>query len=452
MAGELAVVVLAAGQGTRMKSGRAKVLHEIAGRPMLHFPLAAAESLAPKRLLVVVGRDADDVRSAFEGRAEFVLQAEQNGTGHAVLQARDALAGFDGDVLLLYGDVPLLRAETLAALRDHKAATDAALVMLSARVPLPGRVVRDADGRVERIVETTDATPEELAIEEGNTGVYLVSAGLLWEGLDAGDDRNAQGEIYLTDVVGHAVGQGHRVEALVMADPDEALGVNNRAELAAAAAVVRGRIADRLLAEGVTLVDPAATYLDVDVQVGRDSVLEPGVVITGPSRLGERVHVKAHSVIESSQIGDDVVLGPMAHLRPHCRLESGVRIGNFVELKNSHLGEGVKADHLSYVGDADVGPGAAFGCGSITVNYDWDAKHRTRVGPRANIGCNVNLIAPVSVESDAAVAAGSTVTRDVPAGALGVARTRQRNVEGWRERRPSKKKPGSEGSGSESSG
>ena len=436
---DLAVVILAAGQGTRMRSARNKVLHEIAGRPMLGYALAAAESLSPSRLAVVVGKDGDEVREAFAGRASFALQAEPRGTGHAVLQAQDALAGFRGDVLLLYADVPLLRAETLARMREHKAATGAELVMLSAYLPLPGRVVRDARGRVERIVETTDATPEELQIREGNTGVYLVGSELLWKALAQVDDRNAQGEIYLTDVVGYAIAQGHRVETVVMDDADEALGVNTRAELAQAAALMRRRIGERLMAAGVTLEDPAATYIDVDVEIGPDSRVEPGCVIRGRSRLGERVHVKAHSVIESSWIGDDVAIGPSAHIRPDCRLERRVRIGNFVEVKNSHLGEGVKADHLAYIGDADVGAGAAFGCGAITVNYDWQAKHRTVVGEGATIGCNANLVAPVTVAAGAAVAAGSTVTQDVPEGALGVARTRQRNIEGWRTRRPGKR-------------
>jgi bifunctional UDP-N-acetylglucosamine pyrophosphorylase/glucosamine-1-phosphate N-acetyltransferase len=436
---ELAVVVLAAGQGTRMKSDRNKVLHEVAGRPMLGHILAAAESLEPARLAVVVGNDADEVRAAFAGRATFLLQAEQRGTGHAVLQAQDFLADFRGDVLVLYGDTPLLRGETLERLAAHKTTTGAELVILTGNWPLPGRIVRGPGGRVERIVEMTDATPEEQQIEEGNTGVYLVDAELLWKGLAQVDDRNAQGEIYITDVVGYAIAHGCPVEALVMEDPEEAMGVNTRAELAQASAAVRRRTNERLMAEGVTLIDPATTYVDAGVTIGRDSVLEPGCIISGDSSLGERVHVKAHCVIESSRVGDDCVLGPMAHLRPESVLEQGVRIGNFVEVKNSHLGEGVKADHLAYIGDADVGAGAAFGCGAITVNYDWQGKHRTVVGAGANIGCNANLIAPVTVEKDAAVAAGSTVTGDVPEGALAVARGKQRNVEGWRARRPGKK-------------
>jgi bifunctional UDP-N-acetylglucosamine pyrophosphorylase/glucosamine-1-phosphate N-acetyltransferase len=440
----LAVLVLAAGQGTRMKSGRAKVLHEIAGRPLLGFPLAVAEALGPDRLVVVIGRDADRVRDRFAGRARFVLQAEQKGTGHAVLVARDALDGFTGDVLILYGDTPLLRETTLRHMVETKAAKRADLVLLSALVPLPGRIVRDARGRVARIVEMTDATSEELAIPEGNTGVYLVASELLWKALSQLDDRNEQGEIYLTDIVARAVAEGRVVEAVVLADADEALGINTRAELARAAAVVRARKNEALMAGGVTLVDPAQTYVDVDVEIGNDSLLEPGVMITGASRLGVGVHVKAHTVIESSVLEDGVVIGPMAHLRPGSHLGRNVRIGNFVEVKNSTLGAGAKADHLAYIGDADVGDGAAFGCGAITVNYDWDEKNRTTVEAGANVGCNVNLLAPVTIGRDAAVAAGSTVTQDVPAGALAVARGRQRNVEGWRARRPSKKSKQSE--------
>ncbi len=432
---ELAVLVLSAGQGTRMKSDRAKVLHPIAGRPMLSYPLAAARALSPARLLVVVGRDADAVREEFADEAEFVLQAEQRGTGHAVLQTQAALEGFRGDVLVLYGDVPLLRSETLAGMAEHKRETNADLVLLSAAVDVPGIVIRDAAGGVARVVEATDATPDELEIEERNTGVYLLDAELLWKLLHQVDDRNEQGEIYLTTIVELAVREGRRVQALALEDPDEALGVNTRSQLADAMAVVRRRKLNQLMEGGVTLVDPATTYVDVDAEIGQDTVIEPGCVIQGRTRIGRGAHVKAGCTIESSELGDEVVIGPNAHLRPNCRLGDRVRIGNFVEVKNSVLGDGVKADHLSYVGDADVGPGASFGCGSIVVNYDGVAKHRTQVGARAFIGCNVNLVAPVVVEDDAFVAAGSTITRDVPTDALAVARQRQRHVEGWVSRR-----------------
>lgn len=436
----LAVVILAAGQGKRMKSGLVKVLHELCGRPMLAYALDAAEALAPERLVVVVGRDSERVEEAFAGRAAFVLQAERRGTGHAVLQARAALEGFAGDVLILYGDTPLLRAETLERMRAEKAKRGLDLLVLSAIEPLPGRIVRDAQGRFQRIVEVTDATPEELRIPEGNTGTYLVDADLLWKALDQVDSNNAQGEIYLTDIVGIAVRDGRALDAVPTDDADEALGINSRAELARAAAVLRRRTAARVMDEGVTLIDPDATWLDWEVQIGRDTVVEPGCVIQGPTRIGERCRIKAHTVIESSEVADDVQLGPSAHLRPGSRLETGVRIGNYVEVKNSHLGAGVKADHLSYIGDADVGPGASFGCGTIVVNYDGVNKHRTVVEEAAFIGCNTNLIAPVTVEANAFVAAGSTITERVPKDALGVARAKQRNVEGWR-LRPGKKKP-----------
>lgn len=433
---QIAALVLAAGQGTRMKSELAKVLHPLAGRPMLHFPLAAAEALDPARLVVVVGRDADALRDAFEGRARFALQAEQKGTGHAVLQTEAALEGFAGDVLVLYGDTPVLRGESLRAMVELKAETGADLVLLSAACEVPGIVVRDASGRLERIVEATDATPEELTIEERNTGVYLVDKDLLWKSLAQLDDGNEQGEIYITGIIEILLAEGRRVEVLRLEDPEEGIGVNTRADLARAAAAIRARLLNQLMLEGVTIVDPATTYVDADVEVGRDTVIEPNCVIQGATRIGERCHLKPNCVIESSELGDDVEVGPSAHLRPGNRIGDGCRIGNFVELKNSVVGPGVKADHLSYVGDADVGAGASFGCGSITVNYDWRAKHRTVVGEGAVIGCNVNLVAPVSVGRNASVAAGSTITKDVPEGALAFARDReQKHVEGWSERK-----------------
>ena len=441
---EIAVVVLAAGQGTRMKSSLTKVLHLVAGRPMLSYPLAAAEALSPDHLIVVVGRDAADVREKFEGRTAFVDQIEQRGTGHAVLQARKALEGFNGDVLILYGDTPLLRTDTLRRMVACKAEKNADLVMLTAAIDVPGIVVRGETGNVAKIVEATDATPEELAIEERNTGVYLLGADLLWDALSRVDDDNAQGEIYLTTIVEIAVADGKLVEALTLDDAEEALGVNTRVELAQAAAGIRSRVNARLMQSGVTLIDPANTYIDEGVEIGRDTLIEPGCVIQGDSKVGSGVHLKPHCVIESSVIGDDVELGPSAHLRPNCVLGNGVRIGNFVEVKNSTLGDGAKAAHLSYIGDADVGAKANFGCGSIVVNYDGISKSRTHVGDRAFVGCNSNLIAPVSLSQDTFIAAGSTVTHDVPEGALSVARARQRNVEGWVNRRAA---DGSEKSG-----
>jgi len=437
----LAVLVLAAGQGTRMKSGLAKVLHPLGGRPMLHHVLAAAEALQPERLVTVVGRDADAVREAFAGRSQFVLQEQRRGTGHAVLQTESALEGFSGDVLVLYGDTPLLTAETLRRLQEHKRATQADLVLLSAAVDVPGIVLRDASGALAGVVEATDASPEELGIEERNTGVYLVDRDVLWKSLAQVGQDNAQGEVYLTTVVEILLREGRQVEVLRIEDDDEGIGINDRVDLARAEAALRTRTLNRLMREGVTIVDPANTAVDVDVSVGRDTRIEPGSVIQGATRIGERCHVKPGCVIEESVLGDDVVVGPSAHLRPGCALGDGVRIGNFVEVKNANLGAGVKADHLSYIGDADVGDGASFGCGAITVNYDWKKKHRTTVGAGAVVGCNANLVAPVRVGRNASIAAGSTITKDVPDGSLAVARARgQKHVDGWsRRKRPEEK-------------
>jgi bifunctional UDP-N-acetylglucosamine pyrophosphorylase/glucosamine-1-phosphate N-acetyltransferase len=430
----LAALVLAAGKGTRLASSRPKVLHEVCGRPLLGYSIAAAETLRPERLLVVVGPEADEVRHRFADR-EFAVQAEPRGTGHAVGSCRQALEGFRGDVLVLYGDTPLLRGETLARMRQTRREQGADLVLLTAPVDVPGIVLRDERGRVARIVEATDATPEQQAIRERNTGVYLLDAELCWKLLARVGNDNAQGEVYLTDIVELAVRDGLRVEAVALPGSEEALGVNTRAELVRAMELMRRRIAIHWIDRGVTLVDPAATYIDADVEIGSDTRIDPGCMIQGTTRIGARVHLKAHCTIESSQIGDDVEMGPCAHLRPGCEIGAGSRIGNFVEVKNSVLGRGVKADHLSYIGDADVGDRASFGCGSVVVNYDGEKKHRTRIGARAFIGCNANLVAPLEIEPDSYVAAGSTITTRVPEGALAVARARQRNIEGWVDRR-----------------
>ncbi|MEE2673845.1 MAG: bifunctional UDP-N-acetylglucosamine diphosphorylase/glucosamine-1-phosphate N-acetyltransferase GlmU [Myxococcota bacterium] len=432
----LAVIVLAAGSGTRMKSRRPKVLHEMCGRSMLAHVLATAEALEPERLIVVVGEGADEVEEAFVGRCEFVLQAEQKGTGHAVLQAEPKLSDFEGDVLVLYADVPLLRPETLHAMQADKEHGQADLLILTAEAEtIPGRILRDAVGRVTRVVEKQDATRAEMAILERNTGVYLLGAQLLRSCLAKLDDSNAQGELYLTDVVGLAVGSGKRVSAMQLEDANECLGINTREELANAVAVLRSRINSHWMDEGVTLVDPASTYIDTDVRIGRDSVIDPGCQILGDTVVGEGCHIKAYTVIESSRIGDDVSVGPSSHLRADTRLDRGVKIGNFVEVKNAVLGEGTKAAHLTYIGDADVGERVNFGCGSVIVNYDGFAKHRTSVGDDVFIGCNVNLIAPVTVRNHSYLAAGSTINLEVPEEALAVARAKQRNIEGWVARR-----------------
>jgi bifunctional UDP-N-acetylglucosamine pyrophosphorylase/glucosamine-1-phosphate N-acetyltransferase len=288
---------------------------------------------------------------------------------------------------------------------------------------------------VARIIEASDASASELEIEERNTGVYLFDADLLREGLAVLEPENEQGELYLTDVVAYAVDKGLRVEALEIEDAEECLGINTRKELADATRVMRRRIVDQLMEDGVSFVDPDAVYVDADVRIGPDSIIEPGVVITGGSVLGEGVHIKAGCVIEDSLIGAEVTIGPSAHLRPGNTLGEGVKIGNFVELKNSILGSGTKAAHLGYIGDADVGEGVNFSCGAIVVNYDGFQKTRTKIGDGAFIGCNANLVSPVEIADNAFVAAGSTITKNVPEDALAIARDRQRNIEGWVSRR-----------------
>ena len=429
---ETRVVVLAAGRGTRMKSSRPKVLHEVCGRSMLGYAQRLASEVDEDRPVVVVGADAQAVREACpEDEVEFVVQEEQRGTGHAVMVTRDALSGFVGDVLILYGDTPLLRASTVLRMRALKEEAQADLVVLTAHGSMPGRIVRKTTGEIESIVEAQDASPEELAIPERNTGVYLVDAALLWPALDSLGTDNNQGELYLTDVVAYAVKNGHRVEGLLIDDPDEGLGINTRRELAEANRIMRRRIADHWMDEGVTLVDPETTYIDADVEVGADTVIEPGCSLLGGTRVGSRVRIKAGSYIEDSVLDDDVSFGPYSHLRPDSHLQEGVKIGNFVEIKNAVMGPGSKSAHLTYIGDADVGAGVNFGCGSVVVNYDGYEKHRSTVGDGAFVGCNVNLVSPVKVDARAFLAAGSTITKSVAEDALAVARAPQRMIEGW---------------------
>ena len=296
---------------------------------------------------------------------------------------------------------------------------------------MPGRIVRGASGQIERIVEAQDASPDELAISERNTGVYLIDATLLWPALASLQSDNNQSELYLTDVVAYAVQGGHRVEGVLIEDPEEGLGINTRSELAEANRIMRRRISERLMQSGVTLVDPETTYIDINVEVGPDSVIEPGCSLLGQTRIGSRVHIKAGSYIEDSVLDDDVVFGPYSHLRPDSHLQEGVRIGNFVEIKNAVMGPRSKSAHLTYIGDADIGADVNFGCGSVVVNYDGYEKHRSTVGDGVFVGCNVNLVSPVKVEPRAFLAAGSTITKSVPEDALAVARANQRIIEGW---------------------
>ena len=430
----VAAVILAAGQGTRMASDRPKVLHEIAGAPLLHHAMRAALALEPERLAVVVGHGAGEVGDAARAlapEAAVCLQAEQKGTGHAVLAAAEALAGFGGDLVVLFGDTPLLRPETLARLaKAREAGADVVVLGFEAADPgRYGRLVLGAGGRLERIVEARDATQAELALATCNSGVLAGDCAMLLRLLGRCRPDNAQGEIYLTDVVGLATAEGLAAQA-VLCDEAETLGVNDRAQLAAAEAAFQDRARAAAMAGGATLVAPETVFLAHDTMLGRDVVVEPHVVFATGVTVADGATIRAFSHLEGAEVGPGCVVGPYARLRPGTRLAAAARIGNFVEVKNAEIGAGAKANHLSYVGDATVGAEANLGAGTITCNYDGVSKHRTEIGARAFVGVNAALVAPVSIGEGAYVATGTVVTRDVPADALAIARTGQTNREG----------------------
>ena len=454
--GELALVLMAAGKGTRMRSRLPKVMHPLCGRPILLHALELGRELGAKRRVVVVGSGEDQVREAVRGMdVELVRQTEQLGTAHAALQAREALAGHEGPVIVMNGDHPLYRPRTFQALLDVWEQRKAGLAILVTDMPDPtgyGRILRDASGRVVRIVEENECSDTMKRVSEVNLGGYVADARTLFELLARVRNDNAKGEYYLTDVVEIALATGRTVESARAEDWCESIGINTRVELARAEAMLRERISERLMLAGVTLRDPQTTTIEVDVEIGEDTEIAGGVVIRAGSRIGSGCRIDPGVVIESSTIGNDThlkpgcyiegariangcELGPNAHLRPGADLRDDVRVGNFVEIKNSVLGRGTKADHLSYIGDSDIGERVTIGCGAITVNYDGAKKHRTTIGDGAFIGCNSNLIAPITIESGAYVAAGSTITKPVPDGALAVARGQQRNIEGWRAKR-----------------
>ena len=450
-----AAVVLAAGQGRRMKSDLPKVLHPVAGRPMVRHVIEAARGAGVDRIVVVVGHGAEQVRTALTGveGVIFAEQTQQLGTGHAVLAAADHIRDTT-TVLVLPGDVPLIEPETLTRLFDRQQQSQCAAVVLTAMVDDPtgyGRIVRGSDGGLRRIVEEADAGPAERALREINTGLMVFATPALLGALTRIGRNNRQGEYYLVDVVPLLLAEGSRVETVLADDGLETMGVNDRVELARAGAVMRQRLLRRWMLEGVTIVDPATTFIDVEVRIGRDTIIEPFTVLAGRTVIGRRCHVgpgaqvydsqigddsRVHaSVVESSRLGNGVTVGPFNHLRPGTTLGDRVKIGNFVELKNTQVGVGSKVPHHSYVGDATLGRDVNIGAGVVTVNYDGRAKHRTEIGDGAFVGCNVNLIAPVCIGRGAYVAAGSTVDTDVPDDALAIARARQTNKEGWARRR-----------------
>lgn len=457
----LEVIILAAGLGKRMKSGIIKVLHKAAGRPIVEYVLDLAAGLTSNVPVMIVGHQRDAVQKQIGSRARYAIQEEPLGTGHAVLQAAalleaDGLAG--KHVLILSGDVPLTRPETLQRLLDEHERAKNALTLLTMRPSDPamyGRVVRDANDAVARIVEVKDATEDEKKIGEVNAGIYVFGGEHLFDNLRNLSNENAQGEYYLTDVLGALREQGHRVGAVIAGDPAEALGVNSREELAEVESVIQRRVVTKLMDDGVTFRNPATVVIDSTVRIDADTVVYPFVTLEGSTHIGEgcviepgshlvnvtvgkNVHVKTGTVAEDAVIDDDAMVGPYAHLRPGTRLGRKVKVGNFVETKKAVFGDGAKASHLSYIGDAEIGADVNIGAGTITCNYDGVHKHKTILEDGVFIGSDSQLVAPVRVGRGAYVGAGSTITKDVPPDSLALSRTPQRIVEGWVTKRKKK--------------
>lgn len=433
----LAIVVLAAGKGTRMKSDLHKVLHPIAGRPMLDHLLASAAALSPERQVVVAGHGREQLETALGGRAAIAVQEPQLGTGHAVQQAEAALAGFAGDVLILYGDVPFVKPETMRAMIGRLHADDAPAVVVLGFEPEDalqyGRVIA-ADGRIAKMVEHKDASDEERACRLCNSGLMAVRSEELFKLLARVENANSQGEYYLVDIVNIANADGRTCAVVVTADPDEVAGINSRAELAEAEARWQQRRRRRAMDEGATLIAPEAVWFAWDTEIGRDVMVEPNVVFGPGVRVADKATIRAFCHIEGAQLAPGVEVGPYARLRPGAVLEDKAKVGNFVEVKKAVIGKGAKANHLSYIGDAEVGAEANIGAGTITCNYDGYFKYKTVIGPRAFIGSNSSLIAPVRIGADAIVAAGSAVSRDVSDGELRLVRAEQLVKPGWADR------------------
>jgi bifunctional UDP-N-acetylglucosamine pyrophosphorylase / glucosamine-1-phosphate N-acetyltransferase len=449
------VLIMAAGEGTRMRSELPKVLHPVCGRPMIAWPIVAAREAGAGRIAVILSADRD-LSGALPDDVEAVVQPEPDGTGGAMRAASGVIDGA-GTVVVLSGDHPLISGEMISALLESHRDSGAAATVMTAELDDPGsygRIVRDGNGDVERIVEAkrpTDATPEQLAIREINTGTYVFEAEPLAEALAAITNDNAQGEYYVGDVLPILRDSGNRIAAHRATDTAVNLGVNTRRDLAEAGALARRRILDGHMLAGVTIVDPAATWIDADVEIAPDVTIEPGTALRGATRVGRGSVIGPHSTVTDSTIGesasvihsylvdcellDGCTVGPFTYLRPEARLAEGVKAGAFVEIKKSEIGRDAKVPHLSYIGDAEIGAGANVGAGTITANYDGTRKHRTVIGDHVRIGVDTSLVAPVNVGEAAYTGAGSVITEDVPPGALGISRAQQENVEGFADRK-----------------
>ncbi|MBD0384545.1 bifunctional UDP-N-acetylglucosamine diphosphorylase/glucosamine-1-phosphate N-acetyltransferase GlmU [Paenibacillus sp. WST5] len=443
-------IVLAAGQGKRMKSKLYKVLHPVVGKPMVGHVVDTLKHIEAARTLVIVGYGAEAVQDYLGDRVEYALQEQQLGTGHAVLQAKDALGSEEGMTIVICGDTPLISEETLKSMIGLHQDSGASATILTAKLDNPfgyGRIIRGEDNRVARIVEQKDCTPEEAAVQEMNTGTYIFDNRKLFDALASVTNNNVQNEYYLTDVIGILAGQGEVVQGYCMADVTESIGVNDRVGLAEAERLFKERINRQHMLNGVTIIDPANTYIEVGVTIGMDTVLLPGTILRGRTVIGDNCTIGPQTEIIDSTINDEVTIkqsvlqdayvdsnasvGPFAYLRPGAKIGKHVKVGDFVEIKNATLGEGTKVSHLSYVGDAVVGMNVNIGCGAITVNYDGFNKNLTEIGDDAFVGSNVNLIAPVRIGNGAYVVAGSTITHGVDDGDLAIARERQTNKPGY---------------------
>lgn len=448
-------IILAAGKGTRMKSKLHKVLHEVCGKSMVEHVLSQLQLAGINKIVTVVGFGADDVKHTLGDQVAYALQKQQLGTGHAVMQTESLLGQSEGETLVVSGDTPLFTAATFDRLFDYHEQRHAAVTILTSKAPDPtgyGRIVRNEVGIVERIVEQKDATSEEQDIHEINTGVYCFDNQKLFAALKELTNDNAQGEYYLTDVIGILKSQNEVVTAYQMDDFEESMGVNDLVALAKARRIMQERINTKLMKDGVSLIDPDTTYIDADVKIGNDTVIEGGVVIKGESRIGSDCFIGAHSRIEDSVLHDEVKvisstlekaemhtgsdIGPNSHLRKGAELGKDVHVGNFCEVKNAYLGEGTKMGHLSYVGDATLGKNINIGSGVIFVNYDGANKAHTNVGNHVFIGSNSNLVAPVNIAADSFIAAGSTITDDTAQYDLAIARQRQTNKANYAKKLP----------------
>ncbi len=443
---ECRALILAAGKGSRMKSAKPKVLHEINGRPMLAFTIEEAKKAGCNTIIVIVGHGKENVMEMFgQGSATFVIQEQQLGSAHAVLSAKNLFETYTEDVLILAGDVPLITAQTLSMLIEQHRLEKATVSVLTAVLQKPGsygRIVRDTDGFLNKIVEHADATDEQRALKEINTGIYCCDAGFLFYALEKVGADNMQGEYYLPDIVSVAVNESRKVSAIKTPDISEINGINNRVDLAEAEKTMNKRTLQKHMLNGVTIIDPDSTYIEDSAEISSDTVIYPNTSIRGrsvigsgtvidmnvvveDSIIGNNVHIKPCSVIQESSVMDNVQVGPFAHIRPQTRLEENSRVGNFVEVKKSVIGSGSKANHLTYIGDTTVGKGVNIGAGTITCNYDGVNKHPTVIEDGAFIGSNSSLVAPVKIGNGAVVGAGSTITKDVPRESLAVGRAKQ---------------------------